>query len=483
MRLQIASTFAACTLAVNLNPNAATIVSTSSGLIEGLTLQENKVKAYLGIPFAASPPERFGAPKDPKAWTGTLKAQKVKPSCMQQFQGPEGSELRNFTVTIFSTPMPEESEDCLYLNVWTPSGDAPPGGWPVMFWLYGGNLQFGHAGLPMYSGEYIAADRGVVVVGTNYRTNVFGFPNAPDLPAGEANVGLLDQRKALQWVSSNIETFNGNSSMVTIFGESAGAWSVKQLVAIPPSPLSFRAAIMQSEAAGLSGGVEAWKSLSKALNCTNTACVRNAPATSIKSIIEESKLSFDPVNDDVTCSKNLTLALTSGKAAKVPFIIGSNAQDGTVFAYVFGQMKPGAPNFETLSKSLTELTFQCPAASIATVATTAAYPPVYRYYFNATFPQYYPFSDLGAYHGGEMAPVFGTWDRSKPEFKRVSESLQGYWTGFAKAPTAALKDWPRVEAAGTKVKVFGAMGDSVVDAAVIDQACHAIANDVALQGL
>lgn len=67
--------------------------------------------------------------------------------------------------------MPEESEDCLYLNVWTPGGDAPDGGWPVMFWLYGGNLQFGTAGLPMYSGEHIAADRGVVVVGTNYRTN------------------------------------------------------------------------------------------------------------------------------------------------------------------------------------------------------------------------------------------------------------------------------------------------------------------------
>jgi carboxylesterase type B len=67
--------------------------------------------------------------------------------------------------------MPEESEDCLYLNVWVPTGDAPDGGWPVMFWLYGGNLQFGTAGLPMYSGEHIAADRGVIVVGTNYRTN------------------------------------------------------------------------------------------------------------------------------------------------------------------------------------------------------------------------------------------------------------------------------------------------------------------------
>lgn len=85
--------------------------------------------------------------------------------------GTKDSAVRNLTITIYSTPMPEESEDCLYLNVWVPSGDAPEGGFPVMFWLYGGNLQFGTAGLPMYSGEHIAADRGVIVVGTNYRTN------------------------------------------------------------------------------------------------------------------------------------------------------------------------------------------------------------------------------------------------------------------------------------------------------------------------
>jgi carboxylesterase 2 len=87
MRLQLASTFAACTLAASVNYNAPAIVSTSLGSIEGLSLQHNKVKAYLGIPFAASPPERFGAPQDPKAWDETLKAKKVKPSCVQQFGG------------------------------------------------------------------------------------------------------------------------------------------------------------------------------------------------------------------------------------------------------------------------------------------------------------------------------------------------------------------------------------------------------------
>lgn len=87
MRLQLVSSFAACTLAASLDYNAPTIVSTPLGSIEGLRLQNSKAKAYLGIPFAASPPERFGPPQDPKAWDDTLKAKKVKPSCIQQFSG------------------------------------------------------------------------------------------------------------------------------------------------------------------------------------------------------------------------------------------------------------------------------------------------------------------------------------------------------------------------------------------------------------
>ncbi|TID14578.1 Ferrochelatase [Venturia nashicola] len=483
MLLQVFSIFVACASAASLNYNAPTTVSTSPGSIEGLVLQDGKVKAYLGIPFAASPPERFRAPQDPKTWDGTLKAQKIKPSCMQQLTGAENSDIRNFTITVFSTPMPEESEDCLYLNVWVPGGAAPEGGFPVLFWLYGGNLQFGTAGLPMYDGQYIAADRGVIVVGSNYRTNVFGFPNAPGLPAGEANVGLLDQRKALKWVSSNIKAFGGDASKVTILGESAGGWSVKQLIAIPPSPLSFRAAIMQSEGAGLSGGIESWNALSKALNCTDIACVRKAPATKIKSIIENPPLSFEPVQDDITCSKNISSALTSGKAAKVPFIIGSNAQDGTVFAYVFGQSKPGSPGFEDIGKSLTEITFQCPAASIATIATTSGFPPVYRYFFNATYPKHYPFSQFGAFHSGEIPPVFGTWNKSRPEFERLSQSMQGYWTAFTKDPKAPLNEWPKFEGASQRVKVFGAFEDQIIDAKEIDQACPGMAKDIAIGGL
>lgn len=122
-------------------PSSATIANVNEGRIEGLSLKSS-VKAYLGIPFAVTPPERFSAPKSHPAFNTTFLAKKVSAACIQQFSGNE--KVQNFTKSIFSTPMPEESEDCLYLNVWVPPGSVPEGGFDVMFWLYGGNLQFGY---------------------------------------------------------------------------------------------------------------------------------------------------------------------------------------------------------------------------------------------------------------------------------------------------------------------------------------------------
>ena len=147
---------------------SAPFVTIPNGAIEGVSLP-SKVQAFLGIPFAQSPPERFSAPKEPRSWTSTLMATRVKPACIQEFGGTE--RIQNFTKSVFASPMPEESEDCLYLNIWVPAGEAPEGGWPVMFWIHGGNLQFGTAGMPLYDGSNIAKTRDIVVVGVNYRTN------------------------------------------------------------------------------------------------------------------------------------------------------------------------------------------------------------------------------------------------------------------------------------------------------------------------
>ncbi|KAH8745265.1 Carboxylesterase family-domain-containing protein [Diaporthe sp. PMI_573] len=176
-------------------------------------------------------------------------------------------------------------------------------GRPVMFWIYGGSFQLGSASAAEYDGSLMAQNQDVVVVTFNYRTNVFGFPASPDIPINERNLGFMDQRKALAWVTENIRAFGGDPSKVTIFGESVGGYSVKQMLINPPQPLPFRAAIIQSQAFGPVGdGDKSWTTLVDELGCNKTCasqhhdCVKAAPAEVIRNIIDRKGLNFTPVH-------------------------------------------------------------------------------------------------------------------------------------------------------------------------------------------
>lgn len=167
---------------------------------------------------------------------------------------------------------------------------------------------------------------------------VFGFPSAPELPLASSNLGFLDQRLALAWVQRNIAAFGGDPGKVTIFGESSGASSIDRLVTTLPTNPPFRAAITQSGQASTSwsnaaNGTAAWESLVAMLNCTSDnsalACVRAAPALTIKSVIEHAALAFSPVTDNVTQVADPKGARAQGNIAKVPILTGSNAQEGT----------------------------------------------------------------------------------------------------------------------------------------------------------
>jgi carboxylesterase type B len=334
------------------------------------------------------------------------------PLLLKYRQVPAAS--RNFTIAVFDQPEPAESEDCLYLNVFAPSRHPAFGGYAVMFWIYGGSLEFGNAGQPGYDGSGFAAFEEVIVVTANYRTNgksitpinhkifdgfsVFGFPNSPELPLTGQNLGFLDQRAALQWVQHNIWAFGGNPEKVTIFGESAGAESVDALVTSFPHNPPFRAAILESGTVALANNLAlglnataSWLSLVSALNCSqqsfssDLACVRAAEATTIQNIIELQGLIFQPVRDGVTLINNPNAARAAGNVARVPVLTGSNGQEGRVFefgqtnltAYIqttFGAFPAlaaeiatayavgtdGATNgFQAISQIFTELVFQC----------------------------------------------------------------------------------------------------------------------------
>ena len=187
-------------------------VKTKDGLIRGLDQSSSGVRIFRGIPFAAPPVGelRWKAPIAPKPWTGVRQATEFSARCMQ---APISSDMVSRSNGI--------SEDCLYLNVWTPARSGKEK-LPVFVYIYGGGFSAGDASEPRYDGENIAA-QGVVVVTMNYRLGVFGFLSHPDLSResayhGSGDYGLLDQSAALKWVSQNISAFGGDPQHVTIGG-------------------------------------------------------------------------------------------------------------------------------------------------------------------------------------------------------------------------------------------------------------------------
>jgi carboxylesterase 2 len=166
---------------------------------------------------------------------------------------------------------------------------------------------------------------------------VFGFSNSPDIPFGQQNSGLLDQRFALQWVQSNIARFGGDPGKVTIFGESAGGESVKQLLAQPPSPRPFRAAIMESQNTVLIGDGKAnYNKVLSHFGCTSLECIRGVAATDIQAYVNNEGLQFPPVDGDGTYTHNILPSIVSGKFANVPILMGTNLDEAQIFLAVAG---------------------------------------------------------------------------------------------------------------------------------------------------
>ncbi|KAG8450046.1 hypothetical protein GDO86_016653, partial [Hymenochirus boettgeri] len=220
------------------------IVVTKYGKVKGfpISLPYGNVMAFLGIPYAEPPVGdlRFKKPKSPKSWSNLQDATKYGNSCFQlrdeTFPGFPGAEM--FKVKN------ELSEDCLNLNIWAPT--PKPNKASVMVWIYGGGFETGTSSLDIYDGKFLAATEQVIVVSMNYRLGPLGFLSFPGNPEAPGNVGLFDQRLALQWVYENIVAFGGNPESITIFGESAGGGSVSYHLLSSGSHTFFTRAIMQS---------------------------------------------------------------------------------------------------------------------------------------------------------------------------------------------------------------------------------------------
>jgi para-nitrobenzyl esterase len=223
-------------------------VKTDKGYVRGIPAADPRITVFRGIPYAKPPVGelRFRAPMPADPWEGVLECKEFGPIPVQDTPGNPADFYEKEWNVDPETPM---SEDCLYLNVWTPAKHSEEK-LPVLIWFFGGAFQVGHASEMEFDGERMAR-RGIIVVNVNYRVNIFGLLAHPALTAENpdgpnSNFGLLDQREAMLWVQKNIAAFGGDPDNVTIGGQSAGAGCVLNHIVSPVTEGLFKRAIMQS---------------------------------------------------------------------------------------------------------------------------------------------------------------------------------------------------------------------------------------------
>ena len=459
----------------------APTVALPAGIVQGA--RDGGLDIFKGIPFAASPVGalRWREPAPVVGWQGVRIATACGNACIQ---------MPGASADTGGDPGPL-SEDCLYLNVWTPRAD-PSLRLPVMVWIHGGALTLGAASVALYDGAPLAT-RGAVVVTINYRLGALGFFAHPALDAenrGRAiNFGLLDQVAALKWVRQNIGAFGGDPNNVTSFGESAGGQSVLALFASPLARGLFNKGIAES-AYGLpshprdkarTSGIAVATALGLNGADATLAELRAVPAEKFGSLKGQG-LSLAPsfVIGDAVLPKAILDVFKEGGEAPVPLIIGSNSNEATI-AVAFGvdpaklvermglariplqSLYPGVASDANLGReSVRDLIFTTYARRVAYNHSRKA--PTWRYYFDYV-PVELRGKEPGVPHGGEIAFVMGTGDlspRTKDTFtdddRAMSNRIGDYWITFARSgqpAPAGQVPWPRDGIDNAQTMIFG----------------------------
>ncbi|XP_025065261.1 cocaine esterase isoform X2 [Alligator sinensis] len=290
------------------------------------------VNVFLGIPFAKPPvgPLRFSPPQPPEPWSNLRNSTSFPPMCLQDLGWIETLKI----LEKFENPTTEISEDCLYLDVYTPASSNKKAKLPVMVWIHGGGFTLG--GASAYDGSALTAYENVVVVIIQYRLGILGFLSTGDEYI-RGNWGLLDQVAALQWVKENIDTFGGDSESVTLFGESAGGISVGANILSPMSKGLFHKAISQSGVVNLPGStISKPQALTRVIanlaGCEMTSsaivnCLRKKTEKEIVSVTTEALKQiayFPPVVDGVFFPKEVDELLADKELSTVPYMVGVN---------------------------------------------------------------------------------------------------------------------------------------------------------------
>jgi para-nitrobenzyl esterase len=456
-------------------------VSTKNGDVMGYYDKLTGNRVFLGIPYASPPvgPLRFKPPQPLTSWAPkTREALAFGPSCNSVGY-----------VTLNRSVILNQSEDCLYLNVWAPANVAEP--LAVMVWIYGGSFTSGSSSEPSYSGNNMSKQGNVIVVSFNYRLGIFGFLESELLSKEDpvwptsGNYGLLDQNFALQWVKNNIQAFGGDPGKVTIFGESAGAFSVCYHLLMPKSKGLFIRAILQSGSCAypnvalskqsnkmipstdLTTAYGRSSDYIRGLGCSDLKCLRNLSQDAIKNFQEKTK-EFEvwPHVDGIVLPDDPISLFKNGTYNKVDVIFGSVLDEGTLFSELdisyseftkrveyyfpadYGKILEFYPNsiyktgYAALSQLKGDFLFLCPGRTLLRLI-DSNHGSSYQYFFVHT-PSFLTEQNklyMGAFH---MAEIFYAFNNPYDNFLNYKNSsftqnevvlanqMLDFWTSFAK---------------------------------------------------
>jgi len=489
MRIAIAGVLAVFTMAA-----AADVVKVHDGAVSGVA--DRGVRVFKGIPYAAAPvgPLRWKPPQPAAPWSGVRDGSVFGAECPQAPYS-QGS--------VYIRPTQKQSEDCLFLNVWTTSkaGDKTP----VLVWIHGGALTKGSSisdtrdGVPM-------AKKGIVLVSPNYRLGPLGYLAHPELTAespqhSSGNYGVLDQIAALQWVQKNIAAFGGDPARVTIAGESAGSWSVNTLVASPLARGLFIRAIGESggrfdrtpqltlDRPGSPSAETVGAALAKAVGADSLATLRLVPA---QKLVEAPSFRTQENVDGWVLPDEIKTIFAQKRQNNVPVIVGSNANEMTSLATpamipatmdefrkrIAAQFGSRAAEFEAVYRvktqadiaramleSARDTVFSLHMRSWAR-ATVDAGSAAYLYFFSHVPPSPRA-SELQAFHAGEIPYVFSLVPSHDPREagfaytdvdRRLADTMSSYWVNFVRTGDpngSGLPSWPRYDRATEPYLEFG----------------------------
>lgn len=467
----------------------------------------NCVLEFLGIPYAKPPLGnlRFAPPEKISASTLPYDADDFGYDCPLTASKPvnypgftsQAQRIVSYFASAAGTP---QSEDCLTLNIWTkPTSTAEKAAKPVLVFFYGGRFTIGNTNSPFYSGKYFADAEDIVMVTVNYRLNIFGFPGAP----GEMqNLGLRDQRAAVEWVRDNIAGFGGDASKITLAGQSSGGVSVDYWAyAYPQDPIAHGIIAHSGNVFSFPSNTKSvkeanWNSVVSAVNCSATvdtmACMRRvdwealkSAAASIKAAKSSSVLrgipAFWPAPDDDIVLFDYVGLTTSGSFAKIPVLMGHTDNENGYYqvpAYAQGVI----PTQEQIRAFLLE-SFTCPVTFQAEARRRHGVPSyIYRYFSDWNNTRLY--SASGAYHGVDLHMIFGASEDvsglpTTAEQRELTKLMQKAWFAFANDPHNGLAgfDWPRFDPNGKTLVRLGLDDNAEVNLAypsVYDAPCSTV---------